>query len=296
MAVQTVIIGPGYLLGQSAAKAFDPLLLISLRTAVAALLMAPVFFLMGGWTRFTPTRAQWRGLVGLALIGVVVNSSLFVIGLRYTTPANSALIYALSPALVLLLAVLVFKDEKISGVKALGVAIAFSGVLMLFLGQGKGFEGDLVLGNVLTLAAVILWALFMVLSRRLLPGLSPIQVPAVIMAIGALLMLPLGLWKLSTDGWPTVSPEAWVGIAYLTLINSVFSFFVIQFSLSRLRASQVAIYMNLQPLSAFAFSWLLGRDQLTMALVLGATLTIGGIFILNWAQQRIAHVHEGASE
>ncbi len=293
MAFQTVVIGPGYLLGQMAARGLDPFLLTSLRMAMAALLMSPVFFVMGGFRTFRPSGAQWKALMGLALIGTSFNSLLFVIGLSYTTPANSALIYALTPAVVLLLAVFAFRDEKISFAKALGVGIAFSGVLVLFVGQGKAFEGRLVIGNAFTLAAVLLWSTYMVLSRRLLPGLSPLQVPAVIMALGALAMLPVGLWQIAHHGWPEVSSEAWLGLAYLTLVNSTFSYFVVQFALSRMRASQVAIYMNLQPISAFAFSWVLGREHLSWGLILGATLTIGGILLLNLAQQRLTHTAEG---
>lgn len=293
MALQTVIIGPGYLLGQVAARELDPLVLTSLRTAMAAVLMTPVFFALGGFRTFRPTRLQWRGLAALALIGTVMNSLLFIIGLSYTTPANSALIYALTPAVVLLLAVLAYRDERISLGKALGVAIAFSGVLVLFVGQGKSFEGNLVLGNALTLAAVLLWSIYLVQSRRVLPGLSPLQAPVVIMVMGATAMLPIGLWRIAQHGWPEVSAGAWLGLAYLTLVNSTFSFFVIQFALSRMRASQVAIYMNLQPISAFAFSWLLGREQLTWGLALGATLTVGGILLLNLAQSRLTHTSEG---
>lgn len=293
MALQTVVIGPGYLLGQSAARAFDPFVLISLRTVMAALLLMPVFYYFGGWVRFRPTRRQWRGLALLTLVGVVLNSSLFVIGLRYTTPANSALLYALTPALVLLLAVLVLRDERLSWLKALGVFTAFAGVVVLFVGQGKGFAGELFLGNVITLVAVLLWASYMALSRRVLPGLSPMQVPPVLIGLGAVVVLPVGIWRISATGWPDVPSEAWGGLAYLTLVNSVFSFLVVQFALSRLKASQVAVYMNLQPLSAFAFSWAMGREQPSWGLFLGAVLTIGGIAVLNAAQQRLSHTAEG---
>ena len=297
MALQTVIIGPGYLLGQSAARGFDPIILISLRTLAAALLMLPVFFALGGWRTFSPTRAQWRHLLMLALVGVVVNSTLFMLGLRYTTPANSALIYALTPALVLVLAVVVLRDERMNLAKALGVGIAVAGVVVLFTGQGRAFEGDLVLGNTLTLAAVCLWAAYLVLSRRWLSGLNPLQVPAAVLGLGALMLLPIGLLRLvqlEGEFMPTLRPaEAWGGLAYLVLVNSVASFLIIQFALTQLRASQVAIYMNLQPISAFAFSWVLGREHLSWGLALGSVLTIGGILLLNLAQNRLTHTAEG---
>ncbi|HYG68565.1 MAG TPA: DMT family transporter, partial [Anaeromyxobacteraceae bacterium] len=83
-------------------------------------------------------RVSRRDLVGLALLGLVavpVNQALFLVGLSLSTPGHAALLYALTPVFVLLIARLRLGERATFG-KLLGIALAFGGTLVVLLGRG----------------------------------------------------------------------------------------------------------------------------------------------------------------
>lgn len=287
MTLQLVLIVPAYSLAHYAARSIAPQALMLARLAGAALLLAPVFFALGGFHRFRLTRRQWLSVTFLSLLGIVLNQYLFVVGLKYTTPANSALIYALTPLVVLLSAVFLLRQERITAGKLGGILLALTGVVLLFLGKESTVALDRDYGNWLTLGAMCCWALYLVLSKRVVQGINPLQLTAAIMVIGFLVYLPFGVQPTLAFDWGTVPRLAWVGLGSLILVNSVASYLLINYAFGALKASQVATYINLHPLGAAVFSYFALGERFTPAFVVGALCTVVGIFWLNRAQAAI---------
>src|SRR5258708_4758684 len=116
-----------YVVGKMALREFSPLFLAWLGTAIAGLIMWPVYLLQkpankrGVW--------KWRDLRTLTLLGlcgVVLNQMFFVVGLARTSVAHAAITIALTPMLVLLMAVGV-GQEHLKAFKAAGMLIALAG-------------------------------------------------------------------------------------------------------------------------------------------------------------------------
>lgn len=290
MAIQTLLIGPSYTFGALAAKAFDPLVLLQLRFWGAAIIMVPIFFALGGFNNFKPSRKLWWQLAGLSIIGVMVNQNFFVFGLSYTTPANGALIYSLTPLIVLLLAVYILRDERLSSLKLTGVLVAIAGValIMLYSLQAEVQAApNVLLGNLLCLGGVTFWSTYVALSRSFATKFSGIQVAAVAMVIAAVVYTPIGAPRVISYDFSGLPTEAWIGVAWLILVNSVLTYVMVTYALQTLRSSQVAVYINLQPITATIFSVLYGTEQLTLVFVAGGLTTLSGLFILNLAQRRL---------
>lgn len=285
MLTQTLMVGPSYTYAQFAAKALAPLPLMGMRLTLSGLLLLPLFFYYGGLRSFRPTRRQWWQLSLLVLCGILGNQFFFLTGLRYTTPANSALLFALTPMAVLLIAVYYLRNEKLNGLKLLGVALALCGVVVIFMEKGLRLEGDTLLGNAITLIAVGMWACYVAFSRKILSGFNTNQATAVLMALGAIFFIPFNVYLLPQLDYAAVPMMAWFGLGYVVVVNSVLSYLMISYALSVIPSSEVAIYMNLQPVAATLFSVVFGYEVLTGGFALGALLTLTGIFVLNRAQR-----------
>src|SRR5258708_16870765 len=66
----------------------------------------------------------------MGFFGVTINQVCFTVGLRFTSVSHAAVIVGMGPVYTLIFAVL-FKLEKATGRKALGMAIALAGIAVL---------------------------------------------------------------------------------------------------------------------------------------------------------------------
>jgi drug/metabolite transporter (DMT)-like permease len=284
MALQTALIGPGYTFTRDAATHIPPFTLLWLRLSITALLFIGWFALNGKWKVLrTLDAANTRRLWLVTLLGITANQFFFMVGLRYTTPASSALLYGLSPAVVLLMAVVIFRTEKFRMAKLGGLVLSFLGVLLVFLSNGGEFAGDRLFGNFITLFGVGAFSFYMVYSRPLFQHMHSLTLTGLTMVLGAAVFIPVGIIVLPGTNWAAIPPEAWFGLGYLIAINSIVSYALILYALTTLKASQVTIYMNLQPVSATLFSVLYAGEELTTLFLLGGLLTVSGIFWMNRA-------------
>src|SRR5512144_3265072 len=118
----------------------------------------------------SPPRLPRRDLLvmaGLGLLAVPLNQGLFLAGLARTTPGHAALLYALTPVFVFLLA-RARLGEQAGPARLAGIALAFAGVLVVLAARGllggrEGLEG--LWGDLLVLLGVVAWAVYAVLGK-----------------------------------------------------------------------------------------------------------------------------------
>src|SRR5512138_2185631 len=119
MLLHSVISAGTYLAAKRALGELSPF-----EVALARFTLAGAVFGALLWSR--RVRIARRDLAGLALLGVVavpLNQGFFLAGLSWSTPAHAALLYALTPIFVFLLARLRL-GERATALKVLGIAVA----------------------------------------------------------------------------------------------------------------------------------------------------------------------------
>lgn len=268
--------------------------LVLLRAGLAGLLLAALVPLgVGGGTR-----PEWRpgDLLRLAALGVLIvplNQMLFFVGLQRTTAAHAALLYGLTPAMVLLLGV-ARGTERLTRTRVLGIVLAFAGVVFVLTGRPgeevaqTGFAqrqragADALTGDLVILLAVIAWAVYTAFSRELVSRLGTLRATAGAMGLGALVFVPFALPSAAGVDWAGVPTSVWVAIGWLVIGSSTISYLAWYYAIRRLEPSRVAIFNNLQPLGTALIAWALGARP-GPALFAGAALVIAGVVL---AQRR----------
>ncbi len=281
---QTILAGLSFSFARNASVEFDPYVLLLLRTSGAASFF--VILLMVNRSKNAivwPKGSEWLKLLALAFVGVAFNQFMFLLGLKYTTPANSAVLYTLTPLMVLLMSVFILRDDFLSIQKVVGVLIAIVGVLIVLFAQGYTFDSTLMKGNIITLWAVLSWSVYLAFGKLVLPKYDSVQITSLIMILGALMYAPIGLWHLPDFNWQVISMKAWIGFIYITFFASALAYLLLTVALEQLNSSQASVFMNAQPIVAALFSWLVYGEQLTLSLVLGGLITIAGILMLQRA-------------
>lgn len=223
------------------------------------------------------------GLIALlGLVNMPINQLLFIWGVDYTTAPNASLAYALTPVFVVIL-LAVWKRTSPGWRKMSGVALAVLGAAIVLVDRGAAVSSEQTLGNVMVLAASISWAAYTVIGRSLIVKYGPVQTTALSFFAGLILYLPV--WALVPVHDPMtvlVSPgwlEHWSQLFYLGVITSGVGYGLWYYALSRMDASRVAVFNNLQPVLTSVLSLFIFGTVPTLMFVLGGGLAIAGVIV-----------------
>jgi len=267
-----------YVVGKVALREFPPLLLAGLRTAIAGLIMLPIYlFRQPARQRDLWKWREFRTLALLGLCGVVVNQMFFVLGLARTSVAHAAIVIALTPMLVLIMAVGV-GQEHLKWRQTAGMAIALAGVVVLQLGKKSGTAATL-FGDFLIFLAALTFAIFTVAGKTVTKRYGPVTVNTFAYVGGGVLLLPLTVWEGSQTALPDISALAWLSVLYMAAFASVLDYLIYYYALTYAPASRVSAMSYLQPLLATLMAIPILHEPVTTPLVAGGALVLAGVYV-----------------
>ncbi len=254
-----------------------PLVVVALRLVISAVCFLPWVVATGG-TKGIGLRRMGE-LFLLSLVGTSLHYATQTAGLQYTTATNASLYTTTGPITILLLSALVL-GERITARKAFGVLLAVAGVLVVMGSETlSSFELGNVKGDLLVLISIVMWGLFTVFGKRVTDELGALRVTAWVTILGALTMVPVGLWEARKSGFSLagVSLEAGLAIAFLGVACSFFATLLYFVALGMSESQKVGVYLYaIPPMTAVVAALYLG-EVITMNLVFGAILVISGV-------------------
>ena len=267
-----------YIVGKIALREFPPLLLAGLRICLAGLFMLPAYALRKGAASWSMRDLPM--LIYLGLFGVTLNQLFFIIGLSRTSVVHSALIIAMTPIFVLVIAALI-KQEQITVRKAAGMLIAVIGVGILNALPASTAPGasPTLLGDLFVFLAGVTFAMFTVLSKKISLRHSSITVNTFAYVSGTLALAPLVIWQSCSFSYRMVSPAGWSSLVYMALFPSVICYLIYYYALSHISASRVSAFSYLQPVVATLLAALTLGERVTLPLVAGGAVIFSGVYL-----------------
>jgi len=226
--------------------------------------------------RWVRDRRDLLLLAGLGFLGILLNQTLFLIGLSHTTAINATILVTTIPVFTVLYSVL-SRREPASTLKFSGIAVAGVGALYLIGPDRLSLAPDLALGNLLIVVAMFCYALYLVHSKAMVLKYGPVTVSAYVMMFSAIGTLPLGLSGLATVDLAAIRPVTWMWVAYIVVFPTIVAYFLNIWALKRVSPNLVAVYIYLQPLftAAVAPAVLTGERVTTRAAIAGAAIFLG---------------------
>lgn len=238
--------------------------------------------------RVVPERRDVPRLFLCASLGIVLNQVLAMEGFARTSVLNAGLLCTLIPVFTYAIALAV-KQERFSGRRTGGIAIALVGAALLVLWRSGGVEGvypEQFLGNCLIVINSLSYAGYMVLARPLLKRYSPLVV--------TMWMFVLGVWCLPFLGLresvlpESISRDAWLGLGYTLLFATILAYTLNTFALERVSASTTAAFIYLQPLISGIAGMLVLSEVVTLPAALAGALLLAGITLVVRSPSRSA--------
>ncbi len=244
--------------------------------------------ILGGavWMRHQFALPSWRQLLYFALLGflgITFHQWLQSTALVTTQASTTAWIVATTPVFIAILG-WIFLREVLKRIQIAGIGLAALGVILIV---SQGDWRSIVAGNfgtygdMLILISAANWALFSVLSRRALYDYSATRLMFFVMGWGWLFTTLLFLRGPGLSDYLNLSPEGWYAIAFLGVICSGLAYIAWYEALEILPASQVGVFLYIEPLVTVIVAALMLAEPVTIASVLGGAGIILGVWLVN---------------
>ena len=209
-----------------------------------------------------------RGILGSGM------AFLFFWGLARVPLAQAIALAFIAPLIALYLAAVLLKEEV--GPRIIGASlIAFSGVIIIFIGQARSDLGrEALIGSLAILASAVCYAVNIILMRRQALVASPVEVgffQSLIMAACLILALPI----LGT----TVPPVEQVPMILLAAGLATASLLLLTWAYARAEASYLATTEYTSFLWAALFGWIFFREPVSLYTLAGAALIVAGCIL-----------------
>lgn len=210
--------------------------------------------------------------------GYGVYQYFWILGLARTTPFASALLSAMAPIFTLAI-VAAFGHERVRSGRWLGSAIALIGIAVyegVFAGKAA-FR----LGDALSLCAALTFAIYNVVSARLLNRYTPLALMAITMTMGTLMLAPGGIPALVHTDLTRLGFDVWWRLIFAAVFPVLLTYPVWSWAITRLGAGRVSIFSFLTPVLAGLLSVPILHSTFAWYQLLGGAVCIAGMLLAN---------------
>ena len=237
-------------------------------------------------------RIKLNDLPYLVLLGAVLFTIFpitFNVGLKYTEASRGALMLATLPLWSAWLARFA-KSEHLTLRQVGGIILTLSGVAVVLAERGLTWQGDsrAFLGDVLMLLTAVCGAIYGVLAQKMLKKYKAITVTAYAMLTGTCLLIPAAWVEGFSGALTKIDLQAASLLLFLGICGGALGYFLWTFALVHLTPTQVAVYVNLNPMVAAILGAALLAEKLTLVFITGFVAVLIGVLLVNWPTRMAA--------
>lgn len=224
----------------------------------------------------------------LGALGVYGYMCLYLVGLSKTTPVSSSIFSTLQPVWVFLIAVL-FYQEKVTWMKVVGILIGLGGALLcISTQQSDDLASDALTGNLLCLGSSVMYAVYLVISNRILKSVGMFTLLKYVFTGAAFSSLIMACF-IKFDASVLTLPIHWLSLCVLLFVlifPTVISYLLIPVGLKYLNTTIVAIYGYLILIVATIVSLSIGQDRFSWTQLSAMLLICIGVYLVEIAERK----------
>lgn len=233
-----------------------------------------------------PKPKDWIYFALLGFIGITLHQWLQSTGLVTSSATTTGWIIASMPIFIAILGWLALKESLI-WLQIVGILLAAFGVLLI-VAHGSVisvFSGKIgTPGDLLILISAPNWAIFTILSRRGLKTYPAALMMFFVMTFGWLFS---SIFFVAGHGWETITciaADGWVAMGFLGIFCSGVAYIFWYDALNVLPVAQVGTFLFIEPLVTVVVSFLFLNEKLTPNGLLGGTIILLGVWMVNKAK------------
>ncbi len=264
-------------------EGIHPFTLAFLRFGIAAIFLLPFVY-----RDLKVEKKDFMKIFLMAFFGITINITFFFFALKDTVSINAPIIGSSAPVFIIFFSILFLKEHPRTKT-LIGGLIGLLGVLVIIVVPiiKMGFTMS-TLGNLFLILATFGSIGHLLIAKKICDKYDPLKIVFYSFIIGALTFTPLFLGEVKTFGLLSqINLHGIIGIVFGAVFSSAVAFSFYHWSIKYLPASEVGIFIYLDPIIAVAIAIPLLGEIPTPTYLIGSLLVFLGIYI---AEGRI-HYH-----
>lgn len=226
-------------------------------------------------------RKDYPRFIAAGFLGVAFNQFIFLNGLNFTSPIDSAIIVTINPILVMIIASLAI-GERITLMKIFGMIVGATGALLIILNRGViSFSSEHLLGNLMIFMSTFAYAGYLVVAKPLMQRYDPLTVMRGVFFVGLIFITPLGIGDLINTSWSTIPASVWGSIFFVLLGATFIAYLLMSWGLKQVKATTVSIYNYTQPVIASIVAVIIGQDIIDAPKIVATVMVFLGVYFVS---------------
>ncbi|MBW8010424.1 MAG: DMT family transporter [Chloroflexi bacterium] len=275
--------GTTLIVSRFAVGQFAPTTYISLRFLIASLGYALIFIFSVQGRKWPKDRRVWGHSSLLGVFGTAIPMVLLVSALLYQSSGMTSILLTTAPAITVLMAHFWLPDESINLRKLVGIGLALGGAVSL-VALGENGLPDVSqanpLGYIFTIIAMVLSSIMTIYIRKYMQNMDAFDVSSVRTFIAALTIMPLSILFIGFD-FSQVNSQGFMALGYAAVVGTFFATIVEFYIVKRFGATTSAMTTYIVPVVASIGGVFMLGEQITVGMLFGMLLILGGIVVLN---------------
>ena len=268
-----------FVIGRFIHGSIPPFTLAFFRWLVVIMILLPLEF-TALKKHMLQIRQHFFSLVILSLLSVVVYNGFIYWGLHNTTAVNASLVNAAVPLLILIFASTML-GETISIKKILGMALSFIGVVYVIT-QGHIstlWQLGLSSGDFIIFIAVIAWALFSVLTKKMQLSVPPFLFLLITAIMGDIMLFPCFLWEHYHSYPVQYNGSTFFSIMYAAVFSSIAACSFWNIGIRKVGPATSAYFFNLLPIFSSVLAIVFLGEKIHVYHITGFIIVVSGIWL-----------------
>lgn len=274
----SLLVAGSFSLGVQIANLVDPAATTAVRFLISGTIIGTLAFFTPGFKR-RYFRAPWRYLLLGGLFAIYF--TLMFEGLKTASPVSGAAVFTLTPILSAIFGYWLLAQVTTRWM-ALALLIGAAGAIWVIFGGDPGAIArfEVGRGEMIYFVGCVAHALYTPLVRRLNRG-EPVMVFTFGMIFaGWIILTGISAPALLNTDWGNLPPVFWIGLLYVSICASAITFFLLQFAVMRIPATNVMAYTYLTPSWVILWEIALGNQAPPLVVLAGVGATVLALVML----------------
>lgn len=283
LAVVCIAWGTTYLALRIGVLEFPAFLFSGLRQLIAGILLTGGLFLFGKVK--LPSKAVVINQAIGGLFMITLGNGLVGWAEIHVSSGIAAIICSMVPIWVIVINLIIAKEEKPSFPIIMGLAIGLSGIILIFGENIADFTNvGYSWGIAMIFIANLAWAGGSIWMKQKNQHSDPFLNAGLQMIFGGLFLMPVSL---VFDNYENIqwTNNVIYSLIYLILVGSIAAYACYSYTIKKLPLTIVTLYAYINPIVAIVLGWIVLGEKLNLRIAIAIGITLAGIYIVNRGYQ-----------
>ena len=262
--------GASFIFMRTTAPDFGPIMLITLRTGIAAVFLLP--FLIKA-KLLSQLKEHWQVIFIVGLSNTAIPFCLFSYSTLYLGAGYASILNATAPMFGAIIGFFWLKDH-LSNMAILGLFIGFCGVLTLSVARDAAFSAEALLPVFAALLATLSYGAAACYTKKHIIGIQALTVATGSQCFAFLCLAPLSLLF-----WPEQMPglNSWLQVGVLGVVCTAFAYILYFRLIANIGSAKAITVAYLVPVFGVLWGLVFLEEHLSPGMWAGASLVILGV-------------------